>query len=78
MHVDPASQTLVPRHVEGQAQTVPLKVQALPMSFSFSIDREKLIADPTSYEEQRLPTCLSVCINSDGLCSGVCSEHPWW
>lgn len=72
MHVDPVSQTLVERQEEGQAQIVPLQVQALPMSFSFGVGRDKLIVDPTSDEEQRLLSFLSVCINSDGLCSGVC------
>lgn len=71
-HVDPVSQTLVERQGAGQTQLIPLQVHALPLSFSFGVDTDKLIVDPTSDEEQRLPSCLTVCINSDGLCTGTC------
>lgn len=54
-----------------EEQLIPLQVNALPLSFSFGVDKDKLIVDPTSDEEQRLPSCLTVCMNSEGLCSGA-------
>jgi exosome complex RNA-binding protein Rrp42 (RNase PH superfamily) len=72
LHVDPISQTLVERLGEGgQSQLMPLHVNALPLSFSFGVDKGKLIVDPSSDEEQWLSSGLTFCVNSEGMYSGT-------
>jgi exosome complex RNA-binding protein Rrp42 (RNase PH superfamily) len=75
LYLDAASQTLTERrNEEGLPQTVPLQVQALPLSFSFGVEKDKLIVDPASDEEEKLLSCLTVCVNSEGVCTGTMSN----
>lgn len=74
LSVNPATEKLEEQLVDGRKQLELLELNSFPLSFSFGVQKGKLVSDPCYDEEKNLSSFLTVVANADGVYSGTTSS----